>query len=257
MKLLSKLLHHIKFKIWLYYKVIIPQFYFSVRLGNIIRGGPFKGAIYNLSSIGSTLTPKLLGTYEHELYEYFTSDFLKNYERFIDIGAAEGYYVVGVRYLNQEINLIAFETEAKGRKKLLKNLLKNNLWDDKKVLIKSECTHLELKKALMIKQKTFVLCDIEGYENILLDLNKVPQLSSCDILVEIHHNLVKNIEDILLDRFSTTHEATKINKLDKTILSKNYTDYFIHKKFNYLCNEFRKNETWIFFKSKAHENTNF
>lgn len=250
MNILNKILNHLKYKAWLYTNVIIPQFYFSLRLGKTIHAGPFKGLIYNLHSIGSVLTPKLIGTYEHELNEYFTSGFLNNYERFIDIGAAEGYYVVGARSLNKKMDLIAFETEFIGQQKIKENLLINRLWDEDKIKILGNCNHETLNLLLSSKKKTFILCDIEGYEKILLDLNEIPHLSLCDIVIEVHHDVNIGIEEILINRFSHTHDVSKLGKLDKARLMNKYKDSFILNNFKYLSNEFRKNESWLFFKVK-------
>lgn len=62
---------------------------------NQIADGPFKGAKQAGFAHGSTLCPKILGSYENEL-----SNRIKNLTRnkscFIDIGCAEGYYTTGI-----------------------------------------------------------------------------------------------------------------------------------------------------------------
>src|SRR5687768_17261507 len=58
--------------------------------------GPFAGMKYPYASNGSAVFPKLLGTYESEISELFRYERLKRYRTFIDIGCAEGYYLVGV-----------------------------------------------------------------------------------------------------------------------------------------------------------------
>lgn len=250
MNIFKKIVQHLKYKIWLNYHVVVPQFFYSLKLGKRIQHGPFKGIIYNLSSIGSVLTPKLIGTYEHELSDYFNSSFLNSYELFVDIGAAEGYYVVGVRFLNKNLEIIAFETELKGQLQIKKNLSINQLWDKEKVKINGICNHEDLIVLLSKKKKTFILCDIEGYEKTLLNPDKIPTLNTCDLLVELHNDICPNIEEIIRKRFTSSHYITKINKEEKNGLKKNYQDKFILKNFDQLSNEFRKKESWLFLKMK-------
>lgn len=250
MNILNKIFTHIRYKTWLYYHVVIPQFYFSLRLGKTILEGPFKGIKYNLSSIGSVLTPKLIGTYEHEINTFFTAIFLSNYERFIDVGAAEGYYVVGARSLNKDLKIVAFETSLKGQQQIKKNLSINQIWDPEKVSVKGYCDPDDLTSLLKAHRKTFLLCDIEGYEKILLDPEKVPSLLYCDVLVEIHFDINPDIEEIIYKRFIDSHNISHIKTAPKLNLKNNYTDEFILKNFNYLSNEFRKNEAWLYLKAK-------
>ncbi len=58
-----------------------------------VKNGPFSGIKYPVaSSVGSTLFPKLLGSYEHELSDILDTICKKEYSSIIDIGCAEGTY---------------------------------------------------------------------------------------------------------------------------------------------------------------------
>jgi hypothetical protein len=54
-------------------------------------------------------------------------------------------------------------------------------------------------------RQTLVLCDIEGGEADLLDPTAAPALSRMDIIVELHDGFVPGIQELLIDRFQTTH----------------------------------------------------
>ncbi|TKB98617.1 class I SAM-dependent methyltransferase [Pedobacter cryophilus] len=257
MNIFKKIVQHLKYKYWLYCNVNIPQYYYSHKLGNKIHQGPFKGLKYNLNSVGSVLTPKLIGTYEHELSHFFTKDFLKDYHLFIDIGAAEGYYVCGVKYLNPSLQIAAFETEKKGRKQIERNLMLNNLWIENSIEIFGECTSKNLSARLSPDKTTFILCDIEGYEYILLDPKETKGLKYCDILIELHHDIYPDVSTKMRERFCKTHDIVTINKINKQELSSKFKNEFIIKNFTYLSNEFRKNESWLFLSAKTKCNENF
>lgn len=64
--------------------------------GGVILSGPFKGLMYPRESVGSAWAPKLLGTYESELSPTIERIVSGGYRSVVDIGAAEGYYAVGL-----------------------------------------------------------------------------------------------------------------------------------------------------------------
>ena len=53
-----------------------------------------------------------------------------------------------------------------------------------RVRVFGECTHFKLNE--LITGETFVVCDIEGHELVLLDPVKVPGLKEADLLIEVH-----------------------------------------------------------------------
>lgn len=66
-------------------------------LGLTVRRGPFAGLRYpSHDAVGSSLWPKLLGSYEAELAPTFEALCATPYRTVVDVGAAEGYYAVGL-----------------------------------------------------------------------------------------------------------------------------------------------------------------
>ena len=62
--------------------------------GMVVRGGPFEGMRYTNEGYG-VLLAKLCGTYECELWPVLRELLNAKFDRFIDVGAGDGYYVTG------------------------------------------------------------------------------------------------------------------------------------------------------------------
>src|SRR4051812_22623153 len=80
-----------------------------------VLSGPFEGMHYSDRSVGSAFFPKVLGTYERELHERIRACFQMGVRTVIDVGAAEGYYAVGLAMRIPGVQVVAFETEEAGR----------------------------------------------------------------------------------------------------------------------------------------------
>lgn len=229
-------------------KISIPQFFLSYFLPREVVTGPFAGMKYLQRSVGSVILPKLIGTYENELYKIFEEIKHKNYKCFIDVGAAEGFYVVGVKkfLLPQIEKVIAFEATEKGRK-LIKKLADINEIND--IIIKGFCD-LDSLSAALDEERTFIICDIEGGEYGLLNPELI-DFSNCDLLIEIHHVGNRQKEKELIQKFSNTHHIVAIEKGEKKLPENTDWNPLIKKYRNYVVNEFRSFTSWLFLKSKS------
>jgi hypothetical protein len=226
---------------------VLPEFFLSFFLQKKIRTGLFEGMQYVRRGVGSALLPKLIGTYENELAEVFKKVGYKNYQRFIDIGAAEGFYAVGIKkYILTDVDkVVAFETSKKGRKLIKKIAVLNNV---EGIMIKGFCDTNALRIELS-KENTFILADIEGGEYDLLDPN-VLDFSNCDLLVEMHHDKGMDKEEVFIKKFSCTHSITPILQQEKK-LPENVSWHPLIKKYgNYAVNEFRGSTSWLFLERK-------
>ena len=192
----------------------------------------------------------MLGTWEKELHTIL-ADF-KPQGDFICIGAAEGYYAVGLAKLHKQNVVYAYEAQKTYRSFLRKNAKKNSV---KNIIINGMCEINHLYEVLDKKLgNPLILCDIEGGEIDLLDLDKIPQLSKAYILVEVHEMYVVSCEKKLLSRFALTHEAVVIKGKKRTVndLPKelNFLKFFVPKnRINSLIEEGRPYPmNWIWFK---------
>ena len=68
------------------------------RYGSQVQSGPFRGLSYLPYATGSALLPKLVGSYEDHLHEVFATVLQNKYDVVVDVGCAEGYYVVCLLY---------------------------------------------------------------------------------------------------------------------------------------------------------------
>lgn len=187
---------------------IFNKLVFSKVNGRII-AGPFKSLQYLNKAHGSALIPRLLGSYEREIHPVIEEIIDKEYAYVIDVGAAEGFYAVGIArlFLNRshrkfvvkayDINIEALET--------LHLLVKLN-GTDTFIECKSQCDHEELNK--FNGDSTFLICDIEGNETQLLDPSKAPSLRKMDILVELHDGKKEDITLLIKNRFQATHKIS-------------------------------------------------
>ena len=81
------------------------------QLGGIVAGGPFQGLRYIRESVGSAWAPKMLGTYEKELWPVVDVLIRRRPRWIVDVGAAEGYYAVGLAMRLGAAQVVAFEAD--------------------------------------------------------------------------------------------------------------------------------------------------
>ena len=107
---------------------------------------------------------------------------------FLDLGAADGYFALGVLYNNIFGKTVAFEKNNNTRIQLAKNSEMNLLED--RISIYKEANY-EVIKALVDQEiihpnQTLILCDIEGGEYNLFDKKFIDLFKTSFFIVEIH-----------------------------------------------------------------------
>jgi hypothetical protein len=178
----------------------------------LVLDGPFAGLRYVDQSVGSMWWPKILGTYEVELAATVGLLCAEQPAWVIDIGAAEGYYAVGMAWRCPNTRVIAFEGDHDGRK-LQEELAVLNHVDDR-LHIEGFCDAPALRRALAVAGGAggVIICDIEGGELSLLNPEFIPDLvdDPWTLLVEIHDHVDPTIADTLIERFKATHKIKEI-----------------------------------------------
>lgn len=159
-------------------------------------------------SLASVYVPKLLGIYEQELHEAVEWACSKGIDHVIDIGAAEGYYAVGMAFRLPEAAITAFETTTAGQDAVAELAELNDLGSRVEILGKCEVT--DLRRALSRGVKPLIICDVEGYEETLMDTKKIPALAKAHILLELHDFVQRGLSEALRERFTSTHQITQI-----------------------------------------------
>jgi hypothetical protein len=202
---------------WRFSPIGIAHLAVVSRSGLQVMKGPFKGMKYVSDAHGSCLPPKLLGCYERELYPVFETYRAKPLDLVIDIGAAEGYYAVGVVFAGIAQRSVAYEAMPEGAK-LLGEVARRNGVEDR-VGVKGFCRPEDLQGELKAadSRRTLVIVDAEGAEDVLLDPVRVPLIKNVSILVELHDFLVPGVTDRVFERFEPTHTIARFDQQERTI----------------------------------------
>jgi hypothetical protein len=182
------------------------------RLGFTVQAGPFAGMTYprEIVHTDGLFMPKLLGCYEMECHPYIEKLCARSYDQVINIGAAEGYYSVGLARRMPAVKVIAYETEPKSRELCVKLARMNGVED--RIEQRGFCDRESL--AVILKsddnKRTLILSDCEGAELELLDPGVIGSLKRSDLLVELHDVVNPEISRTLAGRFAATHRLEKI-----------------------------------------------
>jgi hypothetical protein len=168
--------------------------------------GPFRGMQFELSPLsGRHLLGYLLGSQELELHDAINQIAAGGYRTVLNIGAADGYYAVGLAMRLPQARVEAFEG-LEGYRLVIERTARANGVSNR-VGLNGFCTIDTLRTALEAAMgPALVVMDIEGGEVDLLDLLAIPELARADILVETHDAFVTGVTETLMGRFAATHE---------------------------------------------------
>jgi hypothetical protein len=182
--------------------------------GGFVVSGPFAGMRYVATSQGSAYIPKLLGIYERELNPIVEAMVNRRPDLIIDIGAAEGYYAVGLARRLPATRIVAFEMEERGRCALREMAQINGVAE--RIEVRGRCEPGDLVSLLEVRRETVIVCDVEGYEATLLDPTVIPPLAETAILVELHDFIHPGLRDAIRERFAGTHRIELLTQEPRT-----------------------------------------
>jgi hypothetical protein len=174
--------------------------------------GPFAGMRFNNKYLD---LPKILGTYEIELHDVFDRLKARNFRTVVDVGAAEGYYAVGVALWNRECSVIAYEENRKYHESIRYLARANGV--EARLDLRGCCDEEDLNSLGSELSEAFLIVDVEGYEKILLNPETVPALRTATVLVEVHDCFVAGCTETIIDRFSGTHEISSFTSRDRYV----------------------------------------
>lgn len=191
----------------------------------VVVSGLFKGLKYpEFKSFGSALFPKIIGSYEDELHPYFKTLLAQKYDYILDIGCAEGYYAVGLAKLAPSSIIQAYDTNKNAIDFCKKMAELNHVIN---IDFYSFCSNQTLKE-FDFKNKSLIISDCEGYEEILFDTENISKLINCDLIIESHDMIKLGIKEKIINLFEKTHEITIVKSVLKSI-----SDYEDLKKLNF------------------------
>lgn len=173
--------------------------------------GPFAGMAYTVRAAEGARLPRRLGLYEASLAPVIESIVARGYPLVVDIGAAEGYYAVGLARRMPASRILARDGNPRALEMCGKLAADNGV--DDRVELGGVMSHADL--AICATADCVVICDIEGAEGTLLDPEAAPGLRQADILVEVHEGMQPGLLDLLTRRFAPSHDIIRLDrKLD-------------------------------------------
>jgi hypothetical protein len=173
--------------------------------GTVVQTGPFAGMSFGVRTSEGARAPRLLGTYESTLWPVIAEIISGPYDLVMDVGAANGYYAVGLARAMPQVRVRAHDSDETARVLCAALAQENGVAD--RVEVGGELSHRDF--AICTTQRTVVICDIEGVEDQLLDPLRAPGLLAADILVEVHEAVHPGLLDRLTRRFAATHDITR------------------------------------------------
>ena len=127
----------------------------------IVVSGPFAGMKFNNKYLD---LPKILGTYEIELHQIFSRLRDRDYLRVVDIGAAEGYYAVGVALWNPRCSVTAYEANPIYHESIRYLAKLNNV--ESRLELQGSCNEDSLNNLGDELRNAFIIVDVEGYAHL-------------------------------------------------------------------------------------------
>jgi hypothetical protein len=186
----------------------------------VIAQGPFRGMRYISSAFCSEILPKLVGTYESEVSSAVEAICGAGCDRIIDIGAAEGYYAVGLALRNPAATVIGFELNSSARYYFRQLARRNGV--SNRIEVRGICDRDSLAEAMEGAMRPALICDCEGAEDFLLRPDLIEPLRRAFVLVETHDGLttdagvLEGITERLCERFEPTHDIEVIVSRDRS-----------------------------------------
>lgn len=185
----------------------------KARYGYTVAYGPFKGMqlAEDVWWSKNDRTTQLLGIYEERVFtklRYFAQHGAKT---FIDIGAADGYFAVGMAYSGIYKNVFAFEIEERGRESIKENSVKNGC--SGLVHVSGEACFESINGLIDKEQMKELLIDIEGGAYDFLSEEMLALLFGSFVICELHPFLIEDgvaAQNNLLERASTKFQTELI-----------------------------------------------
>ncbi|MFM9195310.1 MAG: glycosyltransferase [Planctomycetia bacterium] len=184
----------------------------SRHYGNTVAHGPLKGfrLADETSWGGGDRGAMLLGLYEREVLDILAA-MVPRRRVLINVGAADGYYGVGLVASGLFASSYCFEMTVDGRRALQASALKNNVTGRVSVRGKAEKTFYESVPRHDLDDSV-LLVDVEGAEFDLIDTRTFHAFARAPVIIELHEWIPDSAAKIdgLIAAAATTHSVQKI-----------------------------------------------
>ena len=218
-------------------KLWLVNHLFEISKGEVI-SGHFKGMKLlkksnwdkKIYEYNPDLSSKITGCYEQEVQDKIVELQKKNKKKyFINFGAGEGYFALGVLNSGLFQKSIAFEISDISRNIMIENSKLNKL--DNKLSIKYAVNSSFLNDFLDSEKKLddiFILSDIEGTEFEVFNDDNLSKLKNCNLIIEFHRHHIdvenKKFEDKLNKYFNVSVLSTGNRSFSDISLLKELND---------------------------------
>jgi hypothetical protein len=176
-----------------------------VRKMNRVAAGPFKGARTTESARLHDWN-QLMGIYEFYLHDVIEDALLSDPPLCIDVGAAEGYYTLGLAHRLPQARHLAYEMLDESRQKLERIAAGGSA----AIETRGECTMKSLKADVLGSARGFLIMDCEGCEDSLLTHDLLGPLAGWHVLLEVHDYQAPRAGEKILQLFSPTHQINVV-----------------------------------------------
>ena len=179
-------------------------------LGLTVRSGPFAGLHYVERAVGAPhladcLPAKLLGSYEQELHPAIEELLQAGFSTIVNVGAADGYYAVGLALRAPVARVHAFEVDE-GRRELCQEIARVNEVAER-IEIGREC---DPEWLAALEGDCLLVMDCEGCEFGLLGPEQAAGLSGSGLVVELH-DFIDPRSASVADAFRGTHRIELVD----------------------------------------------
>ncbi len=161
--------------------------------GGVVQRGAFAGLkLDGRSNVSrSCLGQKVLGIYEAAVFEEI--ELRGRFGDAVCVGAADGFYALGLVKSGLAKRAICFEITANGREAIVRNAVVNGVSEQVVVLGKADETFgQQLKAHDFVTLNALVICDIEGAEFSVLSGEVLSALDGAVLIVELHDKILKD-----------------------------------------------------------------
>lgn len=214
----------------------------SAKYDRTVQFGPLKGyRMPNESHWGGLARPSmLLGTYELEVVDVLMNC-AESRNIFIDVGAADGFFAVGLLVANAFEYSYAFEISSRGRDVIRKSAEINNCSDRVSINGKFDTEYVESNQTINFAQAV-ILVDIEGAEFNLFDDKMIDLLREAIVIIELHDFHFEKgglLKDQLINRLNSKFDVRVITTGARQLPRSDFLDGMSDNERWLLCSEGR------------------
>lgn len=213
-----------------------------------VQRGPFLGMRFPETLRQRGIGPKLLGTYECELYEFVSEAIAQAPLTVTVVGSAEGYYAVGLARAIPGAEVTAFDLDPWARIRCREMARLNGI--DSQLRIRSFCGPDDL--LALRGRRGLIVSDCEGFEYRLFTPEAVSALEHSSVIIETHPH-AEGDNGPLARAFGGTHSVKMITAVPRHPLRRDeYAPHLSDAEFATAVNEYRLDgQQWLVAKPLA------